>query len=138
MKRLLIALSFTCSIPAVTFSQDNNYALDFDLFAISLGLNDTASARTYFESDSSFNVNQWEIFEPNFSSAIGKYSYADLTDSYIAGEPVKQLLLEYTWSDTDMEGNPMSGTTSIYVFFKETADGLKMIEYFRPEGTDAP
>lgn len=138
MKNLLTA-TVVYFITASSFAQDEpDYSLDFDFFAISLGLNDSAAVRHYFESDSAYQANVWDLFEADFVKAIDTYSYSDLTDSFIAGEKVKQLELTYTFSGEDLNGEPFSGTTTIFVFFKETPSGLKFVEMFRPEGTDAP
>jgi hypothetical protein len=138
MKNFLPAI-FLIFLGTHSFAQDEpDYSLDFDFFAISLGLNDSAAVRHYFESDSAYKANVWDIFEPEFVKAIDTYTYKDLTDSYIAGEKVKQLELTYDFSGEDLNGEPFSGTTTIYVFFQETPAGLKFVELFRPEGTDAP
>lgn len=122
-----------------SFAQSGqDYELDFGLFVIALQMDDTSAAKTYFESDSAYHVNHWQIFEEEFVQAIAGYSYSQATDSWIAGEKVKELQVEYSFSGTDLEGNEFSGTTLIYVFFKETTSGLKMVECFRPEGSDAP
>jgi hypothetical protein len=138
MKNFLFGICFSF-LSAFSFAQEEpDYSMDFDFFAISLSDNDSAAVRHYFESDSAYAANVWNIFEPEFVKAIDTYSYKDLTDSHIAGEPVKQLELMYAYSGTDLNGEAFSGTTTIFVFFKETPDGLRFVEMFRPEGTDAP
>lgn len=138
MKNFLSAI-FIFFLTAFSFAQDApDYSMDFDFFAISLGLNDSAAVRHYFETQSAYDANVWDIFEPEFVKAIDTYTYSDLTDSHIAGEAVKQLELTYAFSGIDLNGEEFSGTTTIFVFFKETPDGLRFVEMFRPEGTDAP
>lgn len=139
MKKLFALISFVILTAANSYSQDEpDYEFQFDFFVTSLGFNDSSIVRSYFESDSAFNVNMWEIFEPSFVKAIAKYSYSDVKVSETMGSQFKELIVQYDWTDTDLEGKPMSGTSTIYVYFKETPNGLKLIETFRPEGTDAP
>src|SRR3989344_7680810 len=113
MKKLLPAI-IICFLTTTSFGQDSpDYSLDFDFFAISLGLNDSAGVRHYFETDSAYQANVWDLFEPEFVKAIQTYSYSDLTDSFIAGEKVKQLELTYAFSGEDLNGEKFSGTTTI-------------------------
>lgn len=137
MKVVFFCISIIIS--AHSYSQETpDYDFQFDFFGLSLGFQDSAAVREYFESDSAYQSNVWNIFEPEFVKAIATYNYSDMTDSYIAGVPVKQLIVTYPYSGEDMEGNEFSGTTTIYVFFKEEPNHLIMYDYFRPEGTDAP
>ena len=100
-------------------------------------LADSTNARTYFESDDMYNQCSWQIFQEDFVLAILMVEYADLEDDYMAGEKIKQYKLEMPW-EMEEDGETISGVSTLYIIFKETEDGLKMIDFFRPEGTDAP
>jgi len=132
-----LLLIFSALLITDKATAQNDYALDFDLFAISVGLNDTASVKTFFETDSAFRSNQWQLFEENFQYGISKYNYSDCTDSFIAGEKVKELKMEYTWTYKEEDGTTSQVTTTTYIFFKETEKGLKFIEIFNPEGGES-
>ncbi len=114
-----------------------NYEEDFDNFVLALMVDDSAEVRKYFESDDMYNQCAWEIFQPEFVLAILDVDYADLKDDYVAGEKVKQHELIMNWEMVE-NGETIKGTSTIVLFFKETEEGLKMIDFFRPEGTDAP
>lgn len=137
MKKLFLIFTLLCAINIEAKAQ-HDYSLEFDLFTIALGLDDTASAANFFESDSAFASNKWQIFSPEFKQGISNYQYSDCTDSYIAGVKVKELVMEYTWTYVNEDGTTVTGTSVTYVNFKETKNGLMLEEIFNPEGTDAP
>ena len=111
---------------------------DFDNFVLALMINDSAEARNFFESENIYDQCKWEIFQPEFVLAILDVKYSDLSDDYLEGEKIKQYELSMPWEMEDMNGEKMSGVSVIVLYFKETPEGLKMIDFFRPEGTDAP
>ena len=132
LKTLLVLALFTGF-----YSSAQDYEADFDEFVIAIMLADSTNARTYFESDDMYNQCSWEIFQEDFVLAILMVEYADLEDDYMAGEKIKQYKLEMPW-EMEEDGETISGISTLYIIFKETEDGLKMVDFFRPEGTDAP
>ena len=138
MKKFILILTVLCTSLSFEANAQHDYSLDFDLFVIALGLDDKDGAAKYFETDSSFASNKWQIFEDEFIQSISQYNYSDCTDSFIAGVKVKELIMEYSFPFTDSDGATTTITRVTYVYFKETKNGLVLEEIFNPEGTDAP